>query len=67
METNVGLMVKVACGDVTEPSTAVMNTVPEVTVEARPWLPAALLMAAMPAFDELHVTEVVIVCVLLSL
>ncbi len=67
METRVGLMVRLAGGDVTEPRAAVMNTVPEITVDARPWLPALLLMVAILVLSELHVTEVVIVCVLLSL
>lgn len=48
------------------PETAAIVVVPVVTPVATPFDPAALLMVATPAFDELQVTEAVMVWVELS-
>jgi hypothetical protein len=49
-----------------EPDAAEIMLVPVDTAVVSPSLPEALLIVAMPVFEELHVTEVVISFVLLS-
>jgi hypothetical protein len=49
-----------------EPDVAVTMVVPGPAPLAKPWLPAELLMVAVAALDELHVTNVVRFCVLPS-
>ena len=51
---------------VTVPEVAVMVVVPTPTLVARPSVPVAPLMVAMPVADELHVTVPVRFCVLPS-
>ena len=46
---------------------AVIVVEPVATLVARPWLPGALLIVAAAGFDELHETDEVTSCELLSL
>jgi len=48
------------------PSAASMVVEPEPTLVARPFEPVVLLIVATVVTDEVHVTEVVMFCVLLS-
>jgi hypothetical protein len=66
METSVaGVIVSVVDPDM-PPLVAVIVVVPAVTEVASPCEPAALLMAATPAADELQATAVVRFCIVLS-
>ncbi len=66
METSVaGVIVSVVDPDML-PNVAVIAVVPAVTEVASPCEPAALLMAATPAADELQATEFVSFCIVLS-
>jgi len=66
MDTSVAeLKVRVAAPEVL-PEAAVIVAVPAATGVTCPLEPAALLIVATDAFDELHVTDVVMSCVLLS-
>ena len=66
METKtVAVTVNVAA-PVTKPEAAVIVAAPIPTPVANPWLPAELLIVATAVVEELHVTEVVRFCVLLS-
>ena len=49
-----------------KPDVAEMLELPAVTVVARPWLPATLLMVATAPVAELHWTELVMFCVVPS-
>ncbi len=50
----------------TLPDVAVIVAEPAAIAVARPFDPAALLMVAMPVFEELHITDEVRFCVVLS-
>ena len=60
-----GVTVRVAV-PVIEPDVAVMFAVPVPTLLANPSVPALLLIVAMPVADELHCTDFVTSCVLVS-
>ena len=49
-----------------DPSAAVIVDVPTPTVVARPWLPLELLIIATAEVPDVHVTELVMSCALLS-
>ena len=66
METSsAGVIVSVVDPDML-PLVAVIVVVPAVTETAKPLKPAALLMVATSAADELQTTAVVRLCVVLS-
>ena len=52
--------------DETDPKAAVMLVAPKPALVARPWLPELLLITATVAEVELHVTFVVMSCVVPS-
>ena len=67
IETSVaGVIVSVVDPDMLPPNVAVIVVVPTVMEVASPCEPAALLMAATPAADELQATEFVRFCTVLS-
>ena len=66
MEINaVAVTVNVA-DPATEPEAAVIVAAPIPTPVANPWLPAELLIVATAGLEEVHATEFVRFCVLLS-
>lgn len=67
METNAAVVTVRGVEDEIEPDVADTLQVPLATLVARPWLPAALLMAAIELSDEAHWTDPVMSCVLPSL
>jgi hypothetical protein len=66
IETSVGAVTVRVAVPLTEPEVAVIVAVPPPTPDARPWLPAVLLMVAMLVLDDFHATEVVRVCMVPS-
>jgi len=66
MDTNsVGVIVRIVDPEIL-PDSAIIVAVPAVTEVAKPFNPAALLIAAIPESDELQVTALVKFCVVLS-
>jgi hypothetical protein len=59
METKTGGMTVSVAEPLTEPKLAVIVVAPWPVLVAKPWLPAALLIAATAVFEELQVSDVV--------
>ena len=67
IETNDAAVTVTVLDPLTEPEVAVTVLVPVPALDARPWLPLALLIVATLVCEELHCTEAVRSCVVLSL